>query len=325
MRMPLSALLALAALASPAHSVEPELTLQWSGFDGGHPVLILQGPVGPGLAIQASADLLAWETRHTAVLSESPLFWTDPDPLAGPRRFYRALLLTPPRAGDPSPAHRETELGLTPLLSWTAGAGALSHDVYFGPDSPGAFMGNQTGTSFDPGPLLPNTTYYWRVDPRNENGATEGEVWSFSTAVRPSGVAYLGAGAPAASTGQITPALPAGLLPGDILIVFLQTSGPHIYLEDTNGGTWLALARKAASPQSVGTGSNEVHLTAYYSRYNGTQGAPTTNDSGLARAAASHPSRAIGPLAVGGLRLRARPGSRNVGQTRSAPCRSIRM
>jgi sialidase-1 len=280
MRMPLSALAALAMLPSAVRPGEPAPALQWHGFDASQPVLALRGPVGPSYAIQASLDLLGWETLETMVLSSSPLHWTDPDPFLDSSRFYRALMLTPARAGSPSPAHLEAGVGNSPALTWASSPGTVSHDVYFGTDSPGEFMGTQAANSFDPGPLSPNTTYYWRVDPRNGNGVTMGEIWSFSTAVRPSRVAFVSAGAPAASTGPISPGLPAGLLPGDILILFLQTSGPHIYLEDTNGGTWLALGRGAASPQSTGTGYNEVHLTAYYSRYNGTQGAPTTNDSG---------------------------------------------
>jgi hypothetical protein len=119
-----------------------------------------------------------------------------------------------------------------------------------------------------------------RIDQRGPNGVTTGEVWSFSTSPQPSGVTFLGAAAPVASSGPINPALPSGLRPGDILILFLQTADARIYLEDKNGGIWRSLARNVASPQSVGTGNDKVHITAYYSRYNGHQGAPTTNDSG---------------------------------------------
>ena len=34
---------------------------------------------------------------------------------------------------------------------------------------------------FDPGPLAPNTTYYWRVDEGNAAGTTPGPVWQFTT------------------------------------------------------------------------------------------------------------------------------------------------
>ena len=58
-----------------------------------------------------------------------------------------------------------------------------SYDVYFGTTSPGASQGNQAGTAFNPGTLSNGTTYYWRVDGRNDaNGLSrEGPVQSFTT------------------------------------------------------------------------------------------------------------------------------------------------
>lgn len=71
-------------------------------------------------------------------------------------------------------------------LKWVAGKSATvsSQNIYFGtdptPDS-GEFQGNQSGTTFNPGPLSPGTTYYWRVDQVNAQGISTGDVWSFST------------------------------------------------------------------------------------------------------------------------------------------------
>ncbi len=67
-------------------------------------------------------------------------------------------------------------------LHWIAGSGAASHNVYFGATSPGTFRGNQTETTFDPGQLALNTTYYWRIDEVNDtNTVTTGDPWSFTT------------------------------------------------------------------------------------------------------------------------------------------------
>jgi hypothetical protein len=95
-----------------------------------------------------------------------------------------ALTQAPSKATDPYPAHQATSVSLTVDLSWTAGSGATSHDVYFGTDSTpdtGEFKGNQAGTTYDPGQLNTNTTYYWRIDEKNSNGTTTGDVWSFTT------------------------------------------------------------------------------------------------------------------------------------------------
>jgi len=96
------------------------------------------------------------------------------------------------KATNPSPANGATNRSLNTTLSWTAGAGAVSHDVYFGKTSPGAFQGNQPGTSFNPGILDANTIYYWRIDEKDaSNNTTTGDVWSFTTGNPPTIYPYL--------------------------------------------------------------------------------------------------------------------------------------
>jgi len=57
--------------------------------------------------------------------------------------------------------------------------------VYFGTTSPGTFQGNQTATTFEPGTMANDTTYYWRIDEVNPAGTTTGAVWSFTTLAAP--------------------------------------------------------------------------------------------------------------------------------------------
>jgi hypothetical protein len=85
------------------------------------------------------------------------------------------------KAASPSPTNGETNVAINPTLSWVAGFGATSHDVYFGTMYPGTFQDNQPGTSFNPGTLAPNTTYYWRIDEVGGYGTITGTVWSFTT------------------------------------------------------------------------------------------------------------------------------------------------
>ncbi len=89
----------------------------------------------------------------------------------------------------------------------------------------------------------------------------------------------VGTGAIAYGTGAITPALPSGLQANDILLLFLETANQAISISNQNGGTWTQVS---GSPQGTGTGgsSGSVALTVFWSRYNGTQGAPTTSSSG---------------------------------------------
>jgi len=95
--------------------------------------------------------------------------------------------LTTGAASNPAPAQLATDVS-TPdvMLSWTAGAGATSHQVYLGTiPSPGAgqLQETVTGTTFNATGLLVNTTYYWRIAAVGPAGTTLGPVWSFTTEV----------------------------------------------------------------------------------------------------------------------------------------------
>jgi len=87
----------------------------------------------------------------------------------------------PGPAINPNPVDGTVGLGPNTDLSWAAGPGASSSNVYFGTNpSPGAgeFQDNRVETTFDPGTLAQDT-YYWRIDSVNSDGTTTGEVWSF--------------------------------------------------------------------------------------------------------------------------------------------------
>jgi len=92
--------------------------------------------------------------------------------------------LPPTKAGVPSPANFANNVSTLTDLSWVGIIEAVSHDVYFGTISPGAFQQNQTETTFDPCVLNPNTIYYWRIDEVNNthpNSPWTGDVWMFTT------------------------------------------------------------------------------------------------------------------------------------------------
>jgi hypothetical protein len=89
---------------------------------------------------------------------------------------------SPPRtASNPNPPDGSPGIRPDPVLSWEAGFGSLSHDVYFGTTSPGTFQKNQEATTFVPGNLEHYRTYYWRIDEVNDVGTTTGAVWTFTT------------------------------------------------------------------------------------------------------------------------------------------------
>ena len=92
----------------------------------------------------------------------------------------------------PSPEDGDEHLVRENGLSWTAGEGALSHDVYIGTDydsvnnadtSSPLFKGNQTGTTYALNSSYSHmNTYYWRVDEKSAGGVTKGAVLSFRIA-----------------------------------------------------------------------------------------------------------------------------------------------
>lgn len=92
-------------------------------------------------------------------------------------------------------------------------------------------------------------------------------------------IAFVAAGAVTNSQLAITPALPAGIATDDILLLYLESANEAITVADAAGGTWTELPD---SPQSQGTagGAGGLRITVFWSRYNGTQTAPTTSDSG---------------------------------------------
>jgi hypothetical protein len=91
----------------------------------------------------------------------------------------------PGQASIISPANGGTSIAIDASLSWNAGTDATSHDVYFGTSSTPARIGNQTGTTYNPGALSYDTIYYWRINEVNTTGTKTGALWSFTTQAQP--------------------------------------------------------------------------------------------------------------------------------------------
>ncbi len=89
------------------------------------------------------------------------------------------------KAYQPTPADgvKYVDTGLE--LSWATGLGAVMHTVYFGTnfneinEAVGGTLGPDT--TYSPGPLELDTTYYWRVDEFDGLVTHKGDIWSFTT------------------------------------------------------------------------------------------------------------------------------------------------
>lgn len=101
----------------------------------------------------------------------------------------------PLAAYGPNPSRNATDISQTPTMTWIPGIKAVTHQIYLGTD-PDA-VANATPASplykgskplgselYEPGELLWDTTYYWRIDEVNTleiDSPWKGKVWSFTT------------------------------------------------------------------------------------------------------------------------------------------------
>ena len=97
------------------------------------------------------------------------------------------------KAYDPVPGDASKFVDTEDLtLKWSPGLGSILHTVFFGDDYDtvaNATEGLSLGlTTFDPGPLELEKTYYWRVDEFEALGTHKGDVWSFTTAKAGGGI-----------------------------------------------------------------------------------------------------------------------------------------
>ena len=88
-------------------------------------------------------------------------------------------------AYNPDPPDGARFMNPDTTLSWTAGFGAKLHTVFFGDnfdDVSNAAEGMPAGTStFDPGMLEYEKSYYWRIDEFDGLVTHKGDTWSFKT------------------------------------------------------------------------------------------------------------------------------------------------
>jgi hypothetical protein len=149
------------------------------------------GTISGNIAVPAGASLGATRIRVR-------LFYGTPtsfDPCGNPSNGYgetedytvvvEALAEAPLCSTNPVPANAAVDVSANQsVLSWTDGGGSATYDVYFGTTSGSLVLisDDQVGTSFDPGTLDLNTTYYWQIVPTNSIGTNNTCVeYSFTT------------------------------------------------------------------------------------------------------------------------------------------------
>jgi PKD repeat protein len=98
----------------------------------------------------------------------------------------------PAQPTNPSPSHGASNVQINPNLTWTGtdpDGDLATYTVYFGTTNPPVkLVDNQSSSSFHPGTLLNQTTYYWKIISWDGfGGTTSSPVWSFTTQVSDGG------------------------------------------------------------------------------------------------------------------------------------------
>ena len=95
---------------------------------------------------------------------------------------------SPHTPANPLPSNGAINQNLSLVMSWTGGdpdGDEVAYDVFF--DAGNSYpttkvTDHQNSTSYTPGTLNENTTYYWKVVAFDQHGlSTAGPVWSFTT------------------------------------------------------------------------------------------------------------------------------------------------
>jgi len=108
---------------------------------------------------------------------------SNPDsPWEGP---VWSFSIAPKSAFGPDPVDASESVDPNVTLSWEPGYGAILHYVYFGDDydvvSSAAGAMPWGASTYSPGTLDLEKTYYWRVDAFHGVETFKGDIWSFST------------------------------------------------------------------------------------------------------------------------------------------------
>jgi hypothetical protein len=169
--------------ADSATDVDIDADLSWSAGSGSTSSDVYFGTTSPG-TFQGNQTATTYDPETMA--NGTTYYWRIDEINAGGKTTgvvwsFETIVAVPGQASSPIPADTATDVSINADLSWTAGSGSTSSDVYFGTSSPGTFQGNQTATTYEPGTLAYDTTYYWRIDEINAAGTTTGVVWSFTT------------------------------------------------------------------------------------------------------------------------------------------------
>jgi len=184
--------------ADGAEMVAPDVQLSWTGGFGSklHTVYFGDNFDDVNNAAGGLPQGTATYTPGTLKMAKTYYWRVDEFDVIDTHKGDVWSFTTQGAVGSPDPANGAVDVKHTPVLTWSPGVYAVSHQVYFGTDKEAVRNAN-TGSpeykgagdlgseSYEPGKLQWNTTYYWRIDEANNvnpDSPWTGNVWSFTTA-----------------------------------------------------------------------------------------------------------------------------------------------
>ncbi|MFH1883165.1 MAG: LamG domain-containing protein [Planctomycetota bacterium] len=184
--------------ADGAEMVDPDVMLSWTGGFGAklHTVYFGDNFDEVNNAAGGLPQGTATYTPGTLKLAKTYYWRVDEFDAIETHKGDVWSFTTQGAVGSPDPSNGAVDVEHTPILTWTPGVYAASHQVFFGddqeavrnantgsPEYKGA--GNLGSESSEPGKLEWNTTYYWRIDEANNvnpDSPWTGSIWNFTTA-----------------------------------------------------------------------------------------------------------------------------------------------
>ena len=184
--------------ADGAESVSLDVELSWTEGYGGKLRTVYFGDSFEGVSNATGGSAQGTTTYTPGTLTMSKTYYWRIDEFDGFDTYKGNVwsFITEGAVGSPGPAKGAVDVTQTPVLTWSPGVFADTHQVYFGTDADVVKnadtsspeykgSGNLGSENYEPGQLEWNTTYYWRIDEANNansNSPWTGPLWSFTTA-----------------------------------------------------------------------------------------------------------------------------------------------
>ena len=138
----------------------------------------------PAVMVKAVNTVNLAEDPRRTVLRTALAEFAGYQPILDKKMFqeWEPPIPPPPKVAGAQPPPDAVNVALNTVLRWAPSPHATGYRVFFGQD-PSALQEHEVAAAltWKPPGMEKSTRYYWRVDAVNEQGRTEGDLWSFTT------------------------------------------------------------------------------------------------------------------------------------------------